>query len=347
MIPGFVLAALAASTAFFLAKSIRNYRALPALEPLPGGSGDVTVIIPARNEAHQIERCIRSFTCPVIVVDDGSTDGTAEIAARAGARVIPAPPLQSGELGKPNACAAGARQAITRWILFVDADTWYSPEFAQHAVAYAEREHLQLLSAFLRQDRQSWAERAILPYAFALYFCGVSAKNVNSPDSPEALANGQCLLAEAAAYREIGGHDAVKCSVIEDVALARLAKQRGLRTRVIRAEQYGSVRMYDSLQSIWRGLEKNSFRFLQVNPWTGLQVIAASIVITSWLPALLLGVWSVPFLLLIGLGLLPWYGRLRELGFAPFGIYLFQLIALTGMVKTLAGVKSLWKARYV
>lgn len=347
MIPGIVIGALALSTAFFLGKSIRNYRALPELEPGEGGSCDVTVVIPARNEAHQIERCVRSFTCPVIVVDDGSTDGTASVASHAGAMVIQSPPLPAGDMGKPNACAAGARFAKTRWLLFVDADTWYSRDFARHAVAYAEREHIHLLSAFLHQERQSWAERAILPYAFALYFCGVSAKNVNSPESPEALANGQCLLIERTAYERIGGHSAVRSSVIEDVALARLAKQNGLRTRVIRAERFGSVRMYDGLRAIWHGLEKNSFRFLQVNPWTGLQVIAASIVITSWLPALLLGFWSLSVLLLIVLGLLPWYGRLRDVGFAPLGIYLFQLIALTGMVKTLAGAKSLWKGRRV
>jgi chlorobactene glucosyltransferase len=334
---------------FFLAKSRRNYEALPQLDGVPSENAGLTVIIPARNEELQIRRCLSSFEPGTIVVDDASTDRTSEIARSEGAVVIAAPCLAPGVMGKPNACMAGARQARTKWLLFVDADTWYSPDFAAKAVAYAERERLDVLTAFLRQQRETWAERVILPYAFALYFCGVTARNVNAAESGEALANGQCLLVRREAYEQVGGHDAVKASVIEDVAFAMLAKQRGLRLRVVRAERLGSVRMYSGFSSIWRGLEKNSFRFLKVNPLTGAQVIAASIALTSWLPAILLapGWLAVPIALAPSVMLKRWYGNWLHALTAPLAIYAFQLIALSGMVKSIIGGTTLWKGRRV
>jgi cellulose synthase/poly-beta-1,6-N-acetylglucosamine synthase-like glycosyltransferase len=342
-----------AAMAFFLGKSRRNYLLLPDL-PLVSGAADVTVIIPARNEERVIARAVASFPGQrVIVVDDASEDRTSEEAAKAGAEVIPAPPLAPGVLGKPNACRAGAAMAGSKWLLFADADTWYVPGFAASIAAYAEREALDAATAFLRQETVSAAEGIILPYAFALYFCGVNARSVNSPDARESLANGQCLLVRREAYERIGTHAAVAGSVIEDAAFARLVKSRGLRLRVLRAERLGAVRMYDGFPAIRRGFEKNSFRFLGANPLTGAQVILASVILTSWLPVLMLlaAAGHLPaaaaFALVPPVLLAPWYGSAaRALG-APLAIYLFQFIALSAMVRTIAGVKTLWKGRYV
>jgi chlorobactene glucosyltransferase len=359
----FLVIGLTLAICFFLGKSLRNYRQLPEL-PVADVSErlSVTVIIPARNEAHQIERAVRSFAgLPVIVVDDASTDRTAERAELAGARVIAAPPISGRAKGKPNACAAGARATDTRWLLFVDADTWFEPSFVTSLIGYAESNQLQMVTAFLRQHCVTLAEKILLPYAFALYFTGVSAGRVNDSKSPEALANGQCMLFERTAYESIGGHGAVVDSVIEDIALAQLAKRHALRLRVIRAERLGHVRMYDGLGAIWRGFEKNSFRFLLINPWTGVQVVLASILLTSWAPVLLLAYLDLPpshrwpllfiqtpavFLLVMPFVLLaPWYGWRFLL--APAGVYLFQLIALNGMFNTLTGRASRWKGRRV
>jgi hypothetical protein len=359
----FLVIALTAAIVLILWKSRLNYIFLPSLpvvansEPL-----DLTVVIPARNEAHQVARVVQSFPgLAVIVVDDASTDKTAEIARRAGAQVISARALPAGHRGKPNACAEGARHASTKWLLFVDADTWFDAPFAASLIAYAESQCLPFVSAFLEQRCETLAEKALLPYAFALYFTGVSARAVNNPKSREALANGQCMLFERAVYESIGGHAAVATSVIEDVALARHAKQKGVAVRVIRAEHLGHVRMYDGLAAIWRGFQKNSFRFLLINPWSGLQVIFASIVLTSWLPVLLMGFADYPKLsasaLLMPtpvtmlflaplLCLLPWYRGWRVL-LAPFAIYLFQLIALNGMFATVARRPTVWKDRDV
>jgi cellulose synthase/poly-beta-1,6-N-acetylglucosamine synthase-like glycosyltransferase len=338
----------------FLVKSRWNYMRLPELPLSAECLADVNVVIPARNEEANIERVVRSFAgIPVIVVDDDSRDRTAELASAAGATVIPAPPLPRGHLGKPNACLAGARASDSAWVLFVDADTHYEPGFAASLTTYAQRENLQAVSVFLHQERVTFFERLLLPYAFALYFCGVSARRVNNPKSPESLANGQCLLFERGAYEFIGGHYAVASSVIEDVALARLVKRHHMRSRVLRAEHLGSVRMYDSFGAIWRGFQKNSFRFLLVNPGSALQVVAASILLTSYLPVL---AWLVTdqqwipaaaFACVPGLILLPWYRSIGGALLAPVAIYIFQLIVLNGMLTTLFGRKAVWKGRHV
>lgn len=359
----FLAIGLAAAILLALWKSRLNYIFLAELPAAPDAHApDLTVIIPARNEAQQIARAVKSFpNLRVIVVDDASTDDTALLAQESGAQVVTATPLPAGHKGKPNACAEGARHAATKWILFVDADTWFEPNFAASLVAYAEKFNMPFVTAFLEQRCESLAEKALLPYAFALYFSGVSARAVNRLSSREALANGQCMLFERAVYEKLGGHLSVAESVVEDVALARCAKQQGIPVHVIRAEKLGHVRMYDGLGAIWRGFQKNSFRFLLLNPWSGVQVIAASILLTSWLPVLLLGLADYPKLspsillmptpltllfLAPMLALLPWYRSIAVL-FAPLAIYVFQLIALNGMLVTLFRRPTLWKGRHV
>lgn len=176
---------------------------------------------------------------------------------------------------------------------------------------------------------------------------------MNSRQSSESLANGQCMLFRRAAYDFIGGHDAVRASVIEDVALAALAKKHKVSMRVVRAENLGSVRMYQDLGSIWQGFAKNTFRFLEENPWTGLQVIAASILLTSYIPVIGWLVsggnwpWAIPFAALPTALLSVWYGGIATALTAPAAIYIFQLIALDGMFRTLFRRKATWKGRRV
>lgn len=354
MSPATAAALIAVGILVLAFKARLNYLRLPALPAGTLPEADVTVIVPARNEAANIERVVRSFPrVDVVVVDDASSDGTAELARAAGARVIAAPPLPEGHLGKPNACYAGSLASISEWLLFADADTWYEPGFAGQFVAYAQQEKLEMVSAFPRQHTLGFFERALLPYAFALYFTGVNADHVNSAVSREALANGQCLLIRRDTYRKLGGHAAVATSVIEDVALARRAKRHGVNARVIRAEAVAHARMYEGLGAIWRGFEKNSFRFLLVNPLSGAIVVTASIVLTSYLPVLAAllggGNWlaAAGFAILPGLALMPWYGGPSAIVLTPVAIYLFQLIALSGMLKTLTRRKTNWKGRPV
>lgn len=344
---------------FWARKSRRSYLSLPEL-PLVDDSKDegelpVAVIIPARNEAHQIARVVGSFPRnPVIVVDDASTDGTAEAAVKAGAFVVKAPQLRSKkQKGKPNACAKGAESTQADWLLFVDADTWYEPSFAASLFAYANEHQISMTTVFLKQECVGIWERMILPYAFGLYFCGVDGRAVNDPMGFEALANGQCMLWKRANYEFAGGHRAVGNSVIEDVELARVAKRHHLSTMVLRGEKLGHVRMYDSLRAIWSGFAKNSFRFLLVNPRTGFQVVMASMTMTAWLPVLAVLCWqkywlaALAFYFVPPIAWAPWYGGFGRALLAPYAIYFFQTIALNAMVRTTFGLETRWKGRRI
>ncbi|MBL8236653.1 MAG: glycosyltransferase [Bryobacterales bacterium] len=349
-----VAIAVAIGIVLLLRKARYNFERLPKIPYVSGAQlPEVSIIVPARNEEARIARVLGSFPEDmVVVVDDHSEDRTAEIAREMDVRVISAPPLGEGKLGKPNACMAGAEATEGEWLLFVDADTKYARVFLPSLMRYAMEQDLEMVSVFLKQEAETLAERMLLPYAFALYFTGVNTGSVNGRPPREWLANGQCLLVSRKAYKRMGGHAAVDSSVIEDVALAKLAAEKGIKTRVTRAEHMGSVRMYDSFGAIVRGFEKNSFRFLQQNPMTAVQVVLASVLLTSWLPVLALLLLNgynrhaMLFALVPSVILFPWYRSAAAL-LAPAAIYVFQFIALNSMVKTLLGKKSVWKGREV
>jgi len=346
---------VSAAILFLALKSREAYLALPSLPAEDRGvPPGVDVIIPARNEAANIQKVVASFPGrPVLVVDDESTDTTVSLARDAGALVIPAPRRPQGWLGKPHACWTGAQQAGARWLLFVDADTWYEPGFLDSLLAFAEEGQLVAATVFPRQELHTWSEKLLLPYALGLFFTGVNAWAVNHSKSPEALGNGQCLLVRRDAYEFLQGHRAVANSVVEGLALARLMKRHRMEIRVLRAEHLAHVRMYDSFRTLWRGFEKSSFRSLRINPGTGWQVILAAVVMTAWLPTL---VWlavsrhwtpTALFFFIPALAWRAWYGGFLRALSAPVAIYLFQAIAVTAMCKHILGLTTNWKGREV
>src|SRR5579859_2263938 len=177
----FLTPSTAAASVFALLTSIlfyrarKHYRALPLLPAVSPAETppDCMVVIPARNEEGVVGDAVRSFPPDtVIVVDDRSTDRTAEEAREAGAGVLEAPPLIKGALGKANACMAGARILTSRWILFADADTRYRKGFLDAVVQCADDSGLALLSVHLDPRPESVAEHLLEPYAAALFFSG-------------------------------------------------------------------------------------------------------------------------------------------------------------------------------
>lgn len=232
----------------------------------------VSVVIPARNEARNIALCMQSVLrshyphLEVVVVDDRSTDGTGIIAREvsrndARARVIEAPPLPEGWLGKQWACSQGAAVARGELLCFTDADTIHGSELLTRSVAALHNHALDFVTVAGRQRLVGFWERVVQPHIFtmlALRYGGPGAVN-RSTRVEDKIANGQFMLITRAAYDEIGGHEAVRGRVAEDLALAQLLYERGKRTMVALGLELLSTRMYGSLGEIVRGWMKNIY----------------------------------------------------------------------------------------
>lgn len=232
----------------------------------------VSVIVPARNEAHNIERCVRSIlstTYPnleLIVVDDASTDGTGQIAARAigsdkRGRVLANAPLPPGWFGKQWACAAGARIARGEILQFTDADTTHSPDLVARSVNAMRTSRADLLSIAGRQQLGGFWEKIIQPQMFTVLSMryGGTESVTQSKRVSDKIANGQCIFVKRASYDAIGGHGSVRASVAEDLLLAQRFFAARKQVVVMLGVNQLSTRMYGSLREIISGWRKNVF----------------------------------------------------------------------------------------
>jgi len=300
------------------------------------------VVIPARNEEGNIGAAVRSLPLDsVIVVDDFSTDNTAEEARAAGAGVLPAPQPMAGAVGKSNACLEGARVLTSRWILFTDADTRFEPGFVESVVAAAEAGKIDFLSVYLRAEYRTLWESTLSPYGIALYFCGI-----NPRADPASAFNGQCVLVNRGAYEFIGGHKALLGDVCEDLKMAALAKRHRMKLAVMRAPRLGRVHISPD------DFVRNARRFAKVKLWRGMSVAFAAVAWALWLPALVGLLVRHQFAAAIAWAVLPsvflasWYGWARAI-LAPVGIYAILPGLLSGAVGSATGRHLEWKGRVI
>jgi chlorobactene glucosyltransferase len=232
----------------------------------------VSVIVPARNEARNIERCVTSIlatTYPnleLLVIDDSSTDETADIARKAigadfRARVIRNAPLPDGWFGKQWACATGAKVATGTVLQFTDADTVHSPDLVTRSVNAIVRTDADLFSVAGHQELGGFWEKVIQPQIFGLLsmrYGGTEWVN-RSRRISDKIANGQCIFVKRESYDALGGHAAVRTSVAEDLMLAQRFFAARKRVVLMLAARQLSTRMYESLPEIVRGWRKNVF----------------------------------------------------------------------------------------
>src|SRR6202140_4495323 len=223
----------------------------------------VSAIMPARNEELTIAAAVESLAAQpeireIIVINDQSTDRTAAalqqlLSRYTQLRVLETKELPAGWVGKNYAVSLGAAQATGDWLLFTDADGIHLPGSMAHALADAAENGASLVSYSPEQETHTWWEKALIPFVYTRLGHKYSYAAVNHPDSPAAAASGQYLLIRREDYAQIGGHAAVAGEVLEDVALARLAKQQG--TRVHFASGFGvmRVRMYRTFGAMWQG----------------------------------------------------------------------------------------------
>ncbi len=375
---GFIWAAITIGLILRAFRQFRAYRRIelatdPGKAPLPS----LAVVVPARNEADVIGRCLGGLLAQdyprdrlrVTIVDDGSTDGTATTVRRVakgalGVALIEAGPLPEGWTGKAHACWRGAATAGADWLCFIDADVVPAPALLRCAVAAARRRRLDFLSLEPRQELESVWERLVIPAGlFALAFLG-DLGAASDPSAPATVANGQFILIRRTAYQRIGGHFAVRDAICEDTRLAQAAKAAGYAVGMLGAARLIHTRMYRNLPALWEGLTKNSTETLG---GTARALLAGTLAVPLSLAALIVPIALVahaaaaPSALEIAasaaamlaslamfclhvagaryLGIPRWYGLAFPVGYA-----LAAVIALDGLRRHWLGAAA-WKGR--
>ncbi|HYL46889.1 MAG TPA: glycosyltransferase [Candidatus Limnocylindrales bacterium] len=227
----------------------------------------ISAVIPARNEEESVARAVESVAAQpgvgeVIVVDDQSSDGTHEVLAGLERRIAKLRVLETGELpadwvGKNYAAWLGAGAATGDWLLFTDADTQHLPGSAARALADAAKHEAAIVSYSPEQELGSVWERVLIPVVYWRLSKRFSFDEVSDPNSSQAAANGQYLLIQRSAYAAIGGHAAVAGEILEDVAVARRAKQAGYKIYFASGAGIVRTRMYRSFGAMWEGWTKN------------------------------------------------------------------------------------------
>ncbi|MBK9055405.1 MAG: glycosyltransferase [Chloroflexi bacterium] len=323
----------------------------------------VSVLIPARNEARVIGRTVSQLLAQdyphldIHLLDDQSEDGTGEVARHAAAadprfHLHSGQPLPPGWLGKNWACHQLAQVAQGEILLFLDADVQCQPTAITALVDLMENEQAAAATIWPTQITHTWGERLVVPlmaWAILAYLPVVGVHY--SQWAAFAAANGQCLALRRKVYQVIGGHEAVRNNVVEDVALARLVKQHQFRLRMADGAGLILCRMYENWGQVRAGFAKNilaghgnSILFLAVST-----LFHGLIFIVPWLWWLGGGgLWPL-MLALAGLllrGLTAWFTRQRLMDtiFMPLSVGLMTIIAGQSVIWRLRG-RGQWKGR--
>ena len=307
----------------------------------------VSVIIPARDEEHNLPRLLASIQqgpvrpLEIIVVDDASSDGTAEVARAAGARVLPAGALPEGWRGKPWACEVGARAAGGSWLLFLDADTWFEPGGFSGLLDHAQGAAVSVVP---------WHATGSAVEDLSMFFNICMTAGV----VPDGL-GGQVLLVKRDDHLAAGGHAAVRGRVLENLHFAKLLRDAGVPTRCSPGKGIVSFRMYpEGLRTMIPGWSKGFTSGAGGMPGGRMALIVAWMIgLAMPLPAMALtgeiGVWSAAWLLCAAQ--LGWIAR-RVGGFRwlslllyPLPLWFFFLVFARAASGAAAG--SEWKGRRI
>lgn len=339
------------------------------------GSRDrrVIAIVPARNEAGAIGRAVSSLLAQslvpplrVIVIDDGSNDGTADEARRAaeaagaGGRltVLRGAPLAPGWTGKLWAMSQGVAAAAAAnpdFLLFTDADIEYVPGEVAALTDKAEAERLDLVSLMVRLSTATFAERCLIP-AFVFFFLKLYPPAwIASPQSSVAGAAGGCMLIRPTALARAGGLAAIRGDIIDDCALARVVKSSGGRVWLGLARETRSLRLYGSFGEIGAMISRTAFNQLR-HSYLALGATLLGLAVTYVVPPLLL-LTRAP--IVMGLGAAAWLlmsgcylPMVRFYRISPFYALALPLVALFYGAATVhsalqyaAGKGGKWKGR--
>jgi cellulose synthase/poly-beta-1,6-N-acetylglucosamine synthase-like glycosyltransferase len=265
---------------------VRMNRLRNSTAQLPQNPPHVTIVIPAKDEGAGINRCIESILTQdypqfnIIAIDDRSSDDTGKnldkIASKdSRLRVIHVEELPPGWLGKCHALHLGTRNVQGDWLLFVDSDVTLEPSALSSALALTIERKYDALSLLTRLECDRFIERLMLP-PLAGAWAVMNTISLTNEDSRKnlAAANGQFFLIRRSAYESVGGHEAVKDQLAEDVELMRLLKLHDFKTRFFAGAHLVATRMHNNLRQMFNSWARIYSGTLRRNP----QRILAAIV---------------------------------------------------------------------
>ena len=330
----------------------------------------VSILIPARDEAANVGAALdralaqRDAEIEVLVLDDGSTDGTGGIvAARAAAdprvRLLKGAPLPSGWNGKQHACHQLSKAARMPLLLFVDADVRLAPDAAARMHAYLRRRRLDLVSGFPRQVTRTLGEIVAIPQILVLllgYLPFPMARLLAGTGF--AAGCGQLMMVRAEAYRAAGGHAAFRGLMHDGLNLPRNVRAAGLRTDILDATPLARVRMYDNWPDLWQGFSKNATEGM-AKP-VALPIWTVLLLGGHVLPLLLLPIalgaeaerafqWSLWTVIAVGLARTALMLKVRQHPLSvllhPFGVIVTLAIQWSALLGRRRGAQAHWRGR--
>lgn len=362
---------LAGFPAVMMAWNSLAYRRAPVVrEGERSGGRGVSLLIPARDEEASIVAAVesalasRGVELEVIVLDDHSTDRTAELVreiARREPRVSlrSAPPLPEGWCGKQHACWTLSKLARHDTLAWMDADVRLAPDGLARMAAFLDVSGASLVSGFPRQATGSWLEHLLLPlmhYVLLGYLPIWWMRRVKWPALGAGC--GQLFMARRGDYERVGGHGAIRASLHDGVMLPRAFRRSGHRTDLCDATDLATCRMYRDAGEVWRGLSKNATEGMAtpggIGVWTALllggSVLPVATLVAAaawqdatamWLSAGANGMW------LLTRGAMAWrFGQSwRGAALHPLGVVLLMAIQWQALARRRAGRGASWRGR--
>jgi hopene-associated glycosyltransferase HpnB len=328
--------------------------------PMPARFPRVVAVIPARNEAEGVGRAVGSLLdqdyrgeFSIVVVDDHSNDGTAEVARAAAAgredrlTIVAARSLPGGWTGKLWALSEGVRQVANppELYLFTDADIAHHRSNLSELVARLEAEHRDMVSLMVKLHCESFAEKFLIP-PFVFFFALLYPFSwSNDPRKKTAAAAGGCILIRRSAYERIDGYAAIKGELIDDCALAAAVKRSGGSVWLGLTRATESLRVYPTVADIWNMVARTAYTQLNYSPLV-LAGTVLGLVITYLGPVLLLSVGGT----VAWLGLAAWVlmaaayaPMLRFYGRSPLWAPLLPAAASVYLGATIASAWRHWR----
>jgi hypothetical protein len=333
----------------------------------------VSVLIPARNEERVIAASLTSLLASrgveieIVVLDDASTDRTAEIVRGfaekdARVRLRTSAPLPRGWNGKQHACYSLAAAARSEILCFLDADVRLAPEALASMTAFLRRSGSDLVSGFPRQETDSPLECLLLPLIHFLLLSYLPLAGMRALSAPGfAVGCGRFLMVGRDAYRKSGGHAEIRATMLDGLLLPQLFRRHGLRTDIADLTHLATCRMYHNASEVWRGLAKNATEGMaapsRILPFTFLLfcgqilpvLLAISVVIapasySHGARSLILAALTASFVPRL-LSVWKYRQSLYSALVHPLGVSVLLLLQWYALLRKIAGQQVTWKER--